>query len=545
MASRFPQAFDSFVNPTGTTALDTSALWDHGKQHSDVNDAVEAMQRRMGIDVFRKKLLVFGCSIAQQGNAYLHSQSSTLGATDVQAGATSLTVLDGAAYTIGHKVTMALYNGRLWTTTLSNVVGNVLTLADPTPGLIRANTAITDHVLPTVPALDQGLGAVSAAVVLLGGPVEMVPAYGYGGAIFVQMWADLERDLRYYRPHFVALHMYENDMTIPTASGGATIAQMKGWARAMARMCLSYGATPIVYSSMPYYKAAGPVGIPTSRAPDYDELAAYVGSGTTGQLSIDVPGAYGDNSVSTAWLDPAFLGHVSYSRRPLAGWTDGVHPDTSHRFAVGLAVLPVLQAILPPSESLLDLEICTRETASMSGTTGGLSGMQPGSVAPKNHTVAAYGTAVATSSKNADGSLKLAVAWPGSATRGSDYVADFFMWSVATAWTKSTQRFKVYCRCRVNAMTGIAQIFPLATLSTGESHTGQTGIDMCATLPVDGRELLLETPHFAIGAGTTTVRLEFWILPTTASSPANALIDIDILELGLVPVIPEVPHDYI
>ena len=94
-------------------------------------------------------------------------------------------------------------------------------------------------------------------------------------------------------------------------------------------------------------------------------------------------------------------------------------------------------------------------------------------------------------------------------------------------------------------MRGIAQIFPLATLSTGEAHTGQTGLDMCTTMPADGRVVMLETPHFAIGAGSTTIRVEMWILPTTAGSPANALIDIDILEMGLVPVIPEVPHDYI
>lgn len=53
MASRFPQAFDSFVNPTGVTALDTSALWTHAQQHSDLNEAVEALQREVGSRVHR------------------------------------------------------------------------------------------------------------------------------------------------------------------------------------------------------------------------------------------------------------------------------------------------------------------------------------------------------------------------------------------------------------------------------------------------------------------------------------------------------------
>lgn len=50
MPTRYPAAFDNFTNPTGVTDLDTSAFWTHGQQHADLNDAVEAMQLRMGID---------------------------------------------------------------------------------------------------------------------------------------------------------------------------------------------------------------------------------------------------------------------------------------------------------------------------------------------------------------------------------------------------------------------------------------------------------------------------------------------------------------
>ena len=50
MATRFPAALDVFANPTGVTDLDTSAFWTHGQQHSDLNDAVEAIQNRIGID---------------------------------------------------------------------------------------------------------------------------------------------------------------------------------------------------------------------------------------------------------------------------------------------------------------------------------------------------------------------------------------------------------------------------------------------------------------------------------------------------------------
>lgn len=50
MPTKYPEAFDNFTNPTGVTDLDTSAFWSHGQQHSDLNDAVEALQLRLGIN---------------------------------------------------------------------------------------------------------------------------------------------------------------------------------------------------------------------------------------------------------------------------------------------------------------------------------------------------------------------------------------------------------------------------------------------------------------------------------------------------------------
>lgn len=489
------------------------------------------------------KLLVFGCSIAQQCNAYLHSATSTTAAADIKAGATVITVANGALFTGGQKVTVPLYNARLWTTTINSITGNDLTIADKTPGLIRASSSITINTTPTVPALDQGYGAVNAAVALLGGPVEVVPSYGYGGAIYTQMYADLERDLRHYRPHYVALHMYENDLTSTVASGGATIEQFKAWARQMARLCLNYGAVPIVYSSMPYYNSTAVRGIPASRAADYDALAEYVGSGTNGQLSKDVPGAVGDNSLSYGWLDTS---NPTWPRAPLAGWTDGVHPMTNKRFAVGLIALPVLRDLLPSSRSRLEQIVSPLEVTRCDGTGGGASNLVGGSIVPKSHTIAAYGTAVCTTSRNADGTLKMIGSWPGAANRSNDYITDKYTMTFPTVWAGGTQRFKVYMRVRINSMIGIAQLFPEVTIgATGENHTGQTGTDMCESIPADGRIITLESPHFAIGIGATTIQPALLIKPVTAGSPANAVIDMDVLELGVVPVIPETPVGYL
>lgn len=48
MTTRFPAAFDSFVNPSGAVDLDTSALWTHAQQHADLNDAVRALEVEVG-----------------------------------------------------------------------------------------------------------------------------------------------------------------------------------------------------------------------------------------------------------------------------------------------------------------------------------------------------------------------------------------------------------------------------------------------------------------------------------------------------------------
>ena len=46
MASTYPTALDAFTNPTGTSLLTSP---DHAQQHSDLNDAVEALEAKVAI----------------------------------------------------------------------------------------------------------------------------------------------------------------------------------------------------------------------------------------------------------------------------------------------------------------------------------------------------------------------------------------------------------------------------------------------------------------------------------------------------------------
>ena len=47
MATSFPTGLDSFTNPASSDALNSPS---HSSQHADVNDAVEALQAKVGID---------------------------------------------------------------------------------------------------------------------------------------------------------------------------------------------------------------------------------------------------------------------------------------------------------------------------------------------------------------------------------------------------------------------------------------------------------------------------------------------------------------
>jgi hypothetical protein len=49
MASNFPSSLDSFTNPSSSDAMDSVSV-PHASQHSDLNDAVEALQAKVGAD---------------------------------------------------------------------------------------------------------------------------------------------------------------------------------------------------------------------------------------------------------------------------------------------------------------------------------------------------------------------------------------------------------------------------------------------------------------------------------------------------------------
>ena len=50
MATNYPSSLDNFINPTSTDTLD-SATVPHASQHTDINDAVEAIETALGVNL--------------------------------------------------------------------------------------------------------------------------------------------------------------------------------------------------------------------------------------------------------------------------------------------------------------------------------------------------------------------------------------------------------------------------------------------------------------------------------------------------------------
>jgi len=502
-SGKFVLAFSS-INP------DNNEEKDYANQQSRVESSA------------RPVLMGFGCSISQMDQPLPHTTTTTVSG-ETRAGATTITVASGAGLTNGDKVGIVLYDGRIWKTTVT-VSGNVITPAAATPRLIRNSAIISKYTAAMSPDLDQAINMTRGAVQLLGGGVEVVTGYGYGGALCGQMVQDFIAWFRYYNPKICVFSLFENDFT-STSAAISTIAQLKGMARFVARYCVQNRCVPVMYSSIPYNL------ILTSRCADYDEMARWVVS----DLPTEVPGALGYN-VSTQWLDTT----VTTTRGPLAGWTDGVHPNIDHRYAVAsLAGVPALQSLVPASASLLDYCHSPRGLANCEGTGGTNSGLVEGSIVPVSWTCSKSGSvATITSSRNGDGSLKFLCTWPVSVARdrNTDYGSFRYAYTFPAAWSGSGAYFRGYMRAKVIQNSGVSQFFPQVVVTSGENYNADTGVGGALSLPVSGNIICIETPEFTLGAAQTIITVGVLVKPVTDAAPAaQAVFEFDLYELGLLP----------
>lgn len=124
MATNYPGSLDAFVNPASGNTLDSPS---HSLQHSDINDAVEALETKLGV----------GTATPGTATAYFPLVAGT-------AGATSWTRLTATGITSGTAT-----NGQVLT---ANGSGAVTFNTPSTPGMVLLNTtsfsAVASQALP-------------------------------------------------------------------------------------------------------------------------------------------------------------------------------------------------------------------------------------------------------------------------------------------------------------------------------------------------------------------------------------------------------------
>ena len=77
MATAYPAGLDTFDNPTDTTQMD-DAGFEHDLLHSDVNDAIEAIEAELGTDPAGASVTVKDrLDAIEASETFVHDQSTT------------------------------------------------------------------------------------------------------------------------------------------------------------------------------------------------------------------------------------------------------------------------------------------------------------------------------------------------------------------------------------------------------------------------------------------------------------------------------------
>lgn len=136
MAINFPTSLDNFTNPSSGNTLDSPS---HSLQHSDINDAVEAMQRKVGV----------GTAVAGSASAGQVLTISAAGTSTWSTPSQGLTLISTTSFTAQSSVSLpagtfsATYKNYKILTNCSASVGTYLTARLRTSGSDNTATAYT------------------------------------------------------------------------------------------------------------------------------------------------------------------------------------------------------------------------------------------------------------------------------------------------------------------------------------------------------------------------------------------------------------------
>lgn len=135
MAVSFPTSLDAFTNPTASDRVDTVS---HSSQHSDENDAIEALEGKVGVNssavVTSLDYLVKNTSSSNPG----HKHTLVDGASDVSASATELNYSSGVTSAIQTQILARI------PTVGSSTDNAVVRFNGTTGGTLQASSVIID-----------------------------------------------------------------------------------------------------------------------------------------------------------------------------------------------------------------------------------------------------------------------------------------------------------------------------------------------------------------------------------------------------------------
>lgn len=463
----------------------------------------------------RRGLLIVGNSISGQSGRNYPLYTSNITASEVRAGSYSIQLVAGGvtalALSVNDTVAIGLCNQQTWTTKVLGIAGEVLTLEKPLPRLLRASAGVskvtTPNFLPSV--VRQGVGIFSLANAMLGAPLELLPVHGHGGGLASEIIEALPGLLAFYRPAVVAFHLFENDL--PNAS--ISVQALKDIADNAARLCFNYDATPIFATCLPT------TSIAANRAAAYDEMEAYVMN-----LPNKFPGAYAVNP-GAIYIDKT---NPTIPRQPLAGWTDGVHPNTSKRPTIAFSVLPIVKEAFGSSVSNRSALFGVNTT--LSGTGGTASNLVGGSVVPASTTITANAGVTCATSKTATDALAFDMSIAGASNISSTQMLITQSFTHPKTWGPNTL-VKLVARFYVESISNVA-ILQLSH-TYGSIVSGFQEQDWSLDPALNGKEFTIETVAIPYrNAATLLSDITFAVRPSTLSSPSNVSFKGELREIG-------------
>ena len=174
MATNFPTSLDAFTNPTAVDTLDSPP---HDVQHADANDAIEALQAKVGVDGSAVTSSL-DYKVAQQGLVLVKSQTigtavSSVTVTDAFSSTFDnyRIIVDVTGVNVSSEIVFmqlgATTTGYEWTSTTSsdaNAIGFYIAPVDASgPGIASVDLYRPNLAQPTI-CLSHGIFARVAAV---------------------------------------------------------------------------------------------------------------------------------------------------------------------------------------------------------------------------------------------------------------------------------------------------------------------------------------------------------------------------------------------